>query len=60
MTKDSDFVDLVGRLDKPPQIVWLTVGNTSTAVLKSVLSGAMTHILERLNAGDRVVDVSHA
>ena len=24
MTKDSDFVDLVDRLDSPPQIIWLT------------------------------------
>lgn len=29
MTKDSDFVDLVDRLGAPPQIIWLTCGNTS-------------------------------
>ena len=29
MTKDSDFVDLVERLEAPPQIIWLTCGNTS-------------------------------
>ncbi len=29
MTKDSDFVDLVDRLGEPPQIIWLTCGNTS-------------------------------
>ncbi|NEQ19429.1 MAG: hypothetical protein F6K28_06855 [Microcoleus sp. SIO2G3] len=29
MTKDSDFVDLVERLGVPPQIIWLTCGNTS-------------------------------
>ncbi len=28
MTKDSDFVDLVERLGSPPQIIWLTCGNT--------------------------------
>ncbi len=29
ITKDSDFVDLVERLGSPPQIIWLTCGNTS-------------------------------
>ena len=28
MTKDSDFVDLVERLGSPPQIIWLTCGNS--------------------------------
>ena len=28
MTKDSDFVDLVARLEVPPQIICLTCGNT--------------------------------
>jgi predicted nuclease of predicted toxin-antitoxin system len=31
MNKDSDFVDLVERLGSPPQIIWLTCGNTSNA-----------------------------
>ncbi|MDF5718318.1 MAG: DUF5615 family PIN-like protein [Rhizonema sp. NSF051] len=29
ITKDSDFVDLVDRLGTPPQIIWLTCGDTS-------------------------------
>jgi predicted nuclease of predicted toxin-antitoxin system len=33
MTKDSDFVDLVERLEAPPQIIWLTCGNTSNAAV---------------------------
>jgi predicted nuclease of predicted toxin-antitoxin system len=35
MTKDSDFVDLVDRLGSPPQIIWLTCGNTSNAELRT-------------------------
>jgi predicted nuclease of predicted toxin-antitoxin system len=34
MTKDSDFVDLVDRLGVPPQIIWLTCGNTSNVQLQ--------------------------
>jgi predicted nuclease of predicted toxin-antitoxin system len=37
MTKDSDFVDLVERLGSPPQIIWLTCGNTSNARLREIL-----------------------
>jgi predicted nuclease of predicted toxin-antitoxin system len=38
LTKDSDFVLLLEQLGSPPQIQWLTVGNTSNAYLKEVLS----------------------
>lgn len=31
MTKDSDFVLLLDRLGPPPQIIWVTCGNTSNA-----------------------------
>jgi predicted nuclease of predicted toxin-antitoxin system len=34
VTKDADFAELVWRLGKPPQVVWLTCGNTSNERLK--------------------------
>lgn len=33
ITKNSDFVDLVDRLGSPPQIIWLTCGNTSNTLV---------------------------
>jgi predicted nuclease of predicted toxin-antitoxin system len=42
MTKDSDFVDLVERLGSPPQIIWLTCGNTSNARLREILREHVT------------------
>jgi predicted nuclease of predicted toxin-antitoxin system len=33
LTKDADFVALVERFGQPPQVVWLTCGNTSNANL---------------------------
>lgn len=47
MTKDSDFVDLVDRLKAPPQIIWLTCGNTSNARLKEILSATLLQALEK-------------
>jgi len=29
LTKDRDFLDLLGRFGPPPKLVWLTCGNTS-------------------------------
>jgi predicted nuclease of predicted toxin-antitoxin system len=29
MTKDSDFINLLQKYGPPPQVIWLTFGNTS-------------------------------
>ncbi|OLP18703.1 hypothetical protein BST81_09280 [Leptolyngbya sp. 'hensonii'] len=58
MTKDSDFVDLVDRLGAPPQIIWLTCGNTSNAQLREVLSSVLPEALELLRSGERLVEIS--
>jgi len=36
MTKDSDFVLLLDKLGAPPQVIWVTCGNTSNVRLKEV------------------------
>jgi predicted nuclease of predicted toxin-antitoxin system len=38
MTKDSDFVALLDRFGPPPQVIWITCGNTSNARLKEILT----------------------
>lgn len=58
MTKDSDFVNLVDRLGVPPQIVWLTCGNTSNARLREILSATLPEALELLRAGEALVEIS--
>jgi predicted nuclease of predicted toxin-antitoxin system len=58
MTKDSDFVDLVERLGSPPQIIWLTCGNTSNARLREILSETLSRALELLAAGETLVEIS--
>ncbi|MEG4996174.1 DUF5615 family PIN-like protein [Microcoleus sp. B4-D4] len=58
MTKDSDFVDLVDRLDSPPQIIWLTCGNTSNDRLREILSATLLDALELLRTGERLVEIS--
>jgi predicted nuclease of predicted toxin-antitoxin system len=58
MTKDSDFVDLVERLGSPPQIIWLTCGNTSNARLQEILSATLLDALELLRRGESLVEIS--
>lgn len=58
MTKDSDFVNLVDRLGVPPQIIWLTCGNTSNARLREILSATLPEALELLRAGEALVEIS--
>lgn len=58
MTKDSDFVDLVDRLGSPPQIIWLTCGNTSNARLREILSVTLPEALELLRSGEALVEIS--
>ena len=58
MTKDSDFVDLVERLGSPPQIIWLTCGNTSNVRLREILSATLLEALELLLAGEALVEIS--
>ena len=58
MTKDSDFVLLLDELDVPPQIIWITCGNTSNARLKEILTGTLTKALQLLQSGEKLVEIN--
>ncbi|MFL6231071.1 MAG: DUF5615 family PIN-like protein [Pyrinomonadaceae bacterium] len=58
MTKDSDFVLLLDRLGVPPQVIWITCGNTSNARLKEILTNTLPKALELLTSGERLVEVN--
>ncbi len=58
MTKDSDFVLLLEQLGPPPQVLWLTIGNTSNTHLKEVLSRSFASALELLLRGEALVEIT--
>ena len=58
MTKDSDFVLLLERFGPPPQVLWVTCGNTSNARLKEILTSILPKALELLNSGEKLVEIS--
>lgn len=58
MTKDSDFLVLLDRFGPPPQILWITCGNTSNARLKEVLKTSLPRAVDLLLQGERLVEIS--
>jgi predicted nuclease of predicted toxin-antitoxin system len=58
MTKDSDFLTLLDRLGPPPQVLWVTCGNTSNVRLREVLTRTLLHAINLLEQGESVVEIS--
>jgi predicted nuclease of predicted toxin-antitoxin system len=58
MTKDGDFVRLLDEEGPPPQVIWITCGNTSNARLKIILASTLTKTIELLGADERLVEIN--
>jgi len=58
LTKDRDFVLLLELLGPPPQVIWLTIGNTSNADLRKVLSKSLNSVIDLLRRGEPLVEVA--
>ena len=57
MTKDIDFVRLLEEFGPPPQIIWITCGNTSNANLKRILVTELIVALALLKRGEPFVEI---
>jgi predicted nuclease of predicted toxin-antitoxin system len=57
LTKDRDFVALVERLGPPPQVVWITCGNTSNLRLREVLTESFPKAMELIRRGEWIVEI---
>ena len=57
ITKDIDFVDLLDRLGPPPQIVWLTCGNTSDAELRRIFGLRFPEAMRMLESGESLIEI---
>jgi predicted nuclease of predicted toxin-antitoxin system len=58
MTKDKDFVLLLDRFGPPPQIIWLTCGNTSNQKLKAILRYTLDDAIRLLDSGEAMVEIN--
>ncbi|WP_324671825.1 DUF5615 family PIN-like protein [Hymenobacter sp. GOD-10R] len=57
LTKDADFLRLLERYGPPPQVLWVTCGNTSNERLQQVLLQTLPTALELLAAGEPLVEI---
>jgi len=58
VTKDADFVELLERLGPPPQVIWITCGNTSNDALRRILRRALPQSLAILKTGEALVEIA--
>ena len=60
LTKDADFRHLLDRFGPPPQVLWLTYGNTSNEKLQEVLRATLPTALRLLAAGEPLIEIGNA
>ena len=58
MTKDADFMRLLEKHGTPPQVIWITCGNTSNARMREVLADAFPKVLALLDQGESLIEIS--
>jgi predicted nuclease of predicted toxin-antitoxin system len=58
LTKDADFVRLLEQHGPPPQVVWITCGNTSNAALTRLIANSWATVSALLEAGEPLVELS--
>ncbi|HYH08354.1 MAG TPA: DUF5615 family PIN-like protein [Thermoanaerobaculia bacterium] len=55
VTKDNDFAELAVLRGAPPKVVWLRIGNCSSAAVEQLLRRNRSVIAEFLDDAERVV-----
>ena len=58
MSKDQDFLKLLELYGPPPQIIWITCGNTSNARMCEILTKVLLMALDKLKQGEPIVEIS--
>jgi predicted nuclease of predicted toxin-antitoxin system len=58
MTKDADFARLLERFGAPPEVVWLTCGNTSNVRLREILQQHWPVVTARLAQRESLIEIA--
>jgi predicted nuclease of predicted toxin-antitoxin system len=58
MSKDADFGQLLERYGPPPQVLWVTCGNTSNRRMREILAVKLEGAIARLARGESLVEIS--
>ena len=57
MTKDEDFVHLVGRNGPTSQVIWITSGNMANDRFKLLLLKTLQDAISLIESGEAVVEI---
>lgn len=57
MSNDSDFLKLVDQFGTPPQIIWITCGNTSNTKMREALEKSLEKAVELIRSGEPIVEI---
>jgi len=58
MSKDHDFVKLIDLYGTPPQLIWITCGNTSNNRLCEILNSFLQEAIYLLAQQENIVEIS--
>lgn len=58
VTKDEDFVARCLTTSAAPTVIWIRRGNCTNRALFSWLEGLMSDLKERLEAGDKIIELT--
>lgn len=59
MSKDADFVRLIQLHDVPPQLIWITCGNTSNSRMFEILKTALPKAKQLIQSDEKIVEISN-
>lgn len=58
ISKDRDFQEMVLARGTPPQILWITCGNTSMSRMQEILMKALPTAISLLKSGEALVEIT--
>jgi predicted nuclease of predicted toxin-antitoxin system len=58
MSNDSDFNHMLQVFGPPPQIIWVTAGNTSNIRMQEILHRHLARVIDLLQKGEKIVEIS--
>lgn len=58
ITKDRDFVQMLERLGPPPQLLWVTCGNSSNAQMRDILRQTFPKAISLLQANEPLIEIT--
>ena len=58
LTKDADFGALLERFGPPPQVLWITTGNTTEGHLEELLRRVWPKVQTLLAASEQLIEIT--